>query len=250
MSQATSQPAPIETLYLRNLNEKISINKLKAKLQSLFSTYGAITQITAHKNLKMKGQAFITYESIENAQNALNKLQNFIIFEKPVHIQYSRSNSDNLYKQKAEEGQDTEQIIEIKQRKEKKIEREQLKKKRTNIEVDNTGKADSTLHHTKSSTPATFEPETKRVKIEDWKSLPPNSVLLIQNLPSTTTKESLDTVFESTKGFINIRFVKIRNLAFIEFDNEALSTEVLETFDANLLSEKFSLETILTYAKK
>ncbi|CAH2350818.1 putative U1 small nuclear ribonucleoprotein Usp102p [[Candida] railenensis] len=249
MSQPTSQAAPIETLYLRNLNEKISINKLKAKLQSLFSTYGAITQITAHKNLKMKGQAFITYESTENAKNALNKLQNFIIFEKPVHIQFSKSNSDNLYKLKAEEGQETDEIVEIKQRKEKKIEREQLKKKRTNIEVDKTN-IEGTSPYTKSSTPATFEPETKRVKIEDWKSLPPNSVLLIQNLPSTTTKESLDSVFESTKGFINIRFVKIRNLAFIEFDNEALSTEVLRTFDSDLLSEKFSPETILTYAKK
>lgn len=229
----------METLYLRNLNEKISINKLKTKLQALFSTYGTIIQITAHKNLKMKGQAFITYDSIEHAQNAINKLQNFMIFEKPVQIQFSRSNSDNLHRQRSAEE-------EIDKRKEKKSEREQVKNKRKQTEEENNNTPSSGL----PTIPASFEPEPKRLKVEDWNSLPPNNVLLIQNLPATTTKESLDSVFDNKLGFINIRFVKIRNLAFIEFDDEDLSTEVLKSFDSTTITDVFSSDTILTYAKK
>ncbi|CAK7897643.1 U1 small nuclear ribonucleoprotein A [[Candida] anglica] len=232
-----------ETLYLQNLNEKVSINTLKNKLSGIFSTYGKIIQLTAHKNLKMKGQAFITYQDIESAQTALKNLQKFIIFDKPVKISYSKSNSDNHYIIKTGE-KDTE-IKEIIERKEAKRLRneaqrvEELKKRPSSKVLDSD-----------TSKPTFDASKPKRIKIEDWKSLPPNNVLLIQNLPDSTTQESLFSYFETQKGFINVRFVKIRKLAFIEFDNEPLATEVLNVFESEKISSQFSDSTILTYAKK
>lgn len=233
---------PLETLYLNNLNEKISINKLKSKIDSIFSTYGKIIQITAHKNLKMKGQAFVTYESPAEAGNALKKLQNFIIFDKPVRIQFSTTNSDNHYKIK---NPTNEEIPEIIKRKESKIQREQSLNKRKLESLQSSNSPSSNAPSFEVITPA-----AKKIKVEDWKSLPPNNILLIQNLPSTTTKEILESTFQEEDGFINIRLVKIRNLAFIEFDNDSLSTDVLKKFNSKILTEIFSESTILTYAKK
>lgn len=228
----------IETLYLRNLNEKVGVNKLKHKLQTLFSTYGKILQITAHKNLKMKGQAFITFDSAKSATTALNKLQSFVIFDKPVQIQFSKSNSDSHYKL---DNQDDDNIPEIKERKRIKVERETQAASRKR-KVETTPNA--------TNLPAAFGATLKKPKLSDWKSLPPNSILLVQNLPETTTVDQLNDNFESLDGFIAIRHVKIRHLAFIEFDNEAQATAALSKFDAQLLAQAFSPETILTYARK
>lgn len=229
----------IETLYLRNLNEKVSVNKLKHKLQTLFSTYGKVLQITAHKNLKMKGQAFITFDSAKSAITALNKLQSFVIFDKRVQIQFSKSNSDSHYKL---DSQDDGEIPEIKERKRRKVEREaQVESRKRKLE---------TTSSNSTSLSAAFGATPKKPKLSDWKSLPPNSILLIQNLPETTTVDQLNDKFESLDGYITIRHVKIRHLAFIEFDNEAQATEALSKFDAQLLAQAFSPETILTYARK
>lgn len=237
-SSVTPPTSAIETLYLRNLNEKVSVNKLKHKLQTLFSTYGKVLQITAHKNIKMKGQAFITFDSAKSATTALNKLQSFVIFDKRVQIQFSKSNSDSHYKL---DNQDDGEIPEIQERKRRKAEREtQVESRKRKLETTSNS----------TSLSAAFGATPKKPKLSDWKSLPPNSILLIQNLPETTTVDRLNDEFESLDGFIAIRLVKIRHLAFIEFDNEAQATAALGKFDAQSLAQAFSPETILTYARK
>ena len=87
-----------ETVYVNNLNDKVSVNKLKGELESLFRKYGKIIQITAHKNLKMKGQAFVTFENKTASRAAIQGLQEHELFGKPMHVEYARSNSDNYYR--------------------------------------------------------------------------------------------------------------------------------------------------------
>lgn len=87
---------PMNTLYLCNLNDKINKNKLKDTLYLLFSQYGTVIDIIALKTSKMRGQAFVCFTDIHHAMNAYQKLQNKIIFEKPLKIDYAKENSKEL----------------------------------------------------------------------------------------------------------------------------------------------------------
>ncbi|RLV96050.1 U1 small nuclear ribonucleoprotein [Spathaspora sp. JA1] len=215
----TAEPnQPLETIYINNLNDKVSLSKLKTSLGSLFQKYGKILQITAHKNLKMKGQAFITYESKESSVKAM-ELQDHILFSKPIHIAYAKGNSDALY----ELHNETDKIEQRKQEKEK-------------------------VNRKRKLTPVTNK-QKKKTKLEDWKSLPPNKLLLIQNL-NVDDSTKLTEYFEQFQGFLNVRLVKVRNLAFIEFDNVENSTKCLEVARNEELQGKFGSEIILSFAKK
>ncbi|EGW31658.1 uncharacterized protein SPAPADRAFT_140622 [Spathaspora passalidarum NRRL Y-27907] len=214
---ASDSNQPLETIYINNLNDRVSLTKLKSELESLFTSYGKILQITAHRNLKMKGQAFITFESKVSSTKAMD-LQNHILFNKPMHITYAKGNSDAYYELHNE-------VDKIEQRKSEK-ERQNLKRK---------------------STPAGGKQKKKKVKSEDWKSLPPNKLLLIQRLDDD---EQLTSYFEQFEGFSNVRLVKVRKLAFIEFDNVESSTKCLKSIKTEELQEKFGSEVILSFAKK
>lgn len=51
---------PSETLYVNQLNEKISKKDLKRSLYQLFSVYGRILDIVALKTRKERGQVYTT----------------------------------------------------------------------------------------------------------------------------------------------------------------------------------------------
>ena len=73
-----------ETLYIQNLNEKIKIPVLKASLRGLFKSYGEVLDVVAHSNLRMRGQAFVSFESAEIAKKALKEVRGFPLYSKPM----------------------------------------------------------------------------------------------------------------------------------------------------------------------
>ena len=91
-----------ETLYIQNLNEKIKITGtyvvtlfrpqftltvhivLKATLRGLFKSYGEVVDVIAHSNLRMRGQAFVSFSSKESAEKALKDVQRFPLYSKPM----------------------------------------------------------------------------------------------------------------------------------------------------------------------
>lgn len=213
----------IETIYVRNLNDRISLNKLKPALEEKFQAYGRIIQLTAHKNLKMKGQAFITFENSESSKRAVEEANNIVLFGKPMQVTFAKSNSDNFYLQVE---QNEEPVQERKRHK-----AELLDKQRA-----------SNIKPTKVASTSTKD-------LQSWKDIPPNKILLLQNLKNDTTSQELNEYFDAYDGFINLRLVKIRNLCFVEFENESASTKCLETADYERL-KLFGDNIILTYAKK
>lgn len=68
------------------------MNTLKTRLFEIFSKYKPIN-ITAHKNVKMRGQAFITFEDAEHANEALN-LNGLNLFNKKIEIKLANSSSN------------------------------------------------------------------------------------------------------------------------------------------------------------
>lgn len=70
MKQPELNLEPNETLYVNKINDRVSLVELKESLLELFSQHGKVLDIVAKKNLKMRGQAFVVMESLEDAINA------------------------------------------------------------------------------------------------------------------------------------------------------------------------------------
>ena len=81
-------------IQVRNLEERIKVNDLIEALKEIFSEYGEIIDVVAKTNLKAKGQAFIVFEDVESAQNALNEIQGFELFDKPMALDFAKTRSD------------------------------------------------------------------------------------------------------------------------------------------------------------
>ncbi|KAJ3107480.1 hypothetical protein HDU97_004076 [Phlyctochytrium planicorne] len=92
---------PNKTIYIRNLNERISLRILKRSLETIFSSFGNILELRASKCIRLRGQAFVTYDNIDSATKAVNEAQGFPLFALPMDIQYARDKNYIFY---AEEG--------------------------------------------------------------------------------------------------------------------------------------------------
>ena len=82
------------------MNEKEKLSELKKALTTLFSKFGKILNIVAMSSFSRKGQAFVVFETIEQATAALTQLQNFPFpsEEKRMRIAYAKSKSDIVSK--------------------------------------------------------------------------------------------------------------------------------------------------------
>ncbi|CEP13511.1 hypothetical protein [Parasitella parasitica] len=89
---------PNQTLYVTNLNGRITVEELKLSLYGLFSTYGPILDITAKKTEKMREQAFVVYDNVASATTAKRSLNGFTFFERPIKIEYAKTKSDAIAK--------------------------------------------------------------------------------------------------------------------------------------------------------
>ena len=85
-------------MQVRNLEERIKLEPLKEALEEIFSEYGNIIEIIAKKNLKAKGQAFIVFDDVESASRAIDEVNGFELFEKPMVLDYAKTRSDATVK--------------------------------------------------------------------------------------------------------------------------------------------------------
>ena len=88
--------APNQTLYIKNLDDKISSRELKIQLYCLFSFVAPVVNIEARKGIKTRGQAWVSFISEEAATIAMQTLQGFPLLGKEMHIEYSKSQSKAL----------------------------------------------------------------------------------------------------------------------------------------------------------
>uniref|UniRef100_A0A1A8GBQ7 Myeloid/lymphoid or mixed-lineage leukemia (Trithorax homolog), translocated to, 4 n=1 Tax=Nothobranchius korthausae TaxID=1143690 RepID=A0A1A8GBQ7_9TELE len=91
---------PNHTIYINNINDKVKKEELKRSLYALFSQFGQIVDIVAMKTEKMRGQAFVIFKELTAATNALRQLQGFPFYNKPMRIQYAKTDSEVISKMK------------------------------------------------------------------------------------------------------------------------------------------------------
>lgn len=67
---------------------------MKEALSEIFSDYGTILEIVAKTNLRAKGQAFIVFDNVDSATRAIEEVNGFELFEKPMVLDYAKTRSD------------------------------------------------------------------------------------------------------------------------------------------------------------
>ncbi|KAE8358419.1 tubulin folding cofactor D C terminal-domain-containing protein [Aspergillus caelatus] len=216
--RACKQRSP--KLHVRNLEERVKVDQLKEALQEIFSEYGNIIDIVAKTNLKAKGQAFIVFDSVESASNAIDEINGFELFDKPMVLDFAKTRSDATV---LREGGEDELEIHKRRRlaeKERKQAHEALEAQK---KLKRPPGAPESTRPAKTAKGAGLKPTsgaTAAVIPDEY--LPPNKILFLRDLPDTADQESLTAVFGRFEGFQEVRLVPGRKgIAFVEYENES-----------------------------
>lgn len=207
-------PEPNNTIYVNNLPEKGKKVELEKKLRSIFSQFGKILQIVCMKSFARKGQAFIVFDSPENATKAF-QMQGFSLDDKAMRIAFARAKSD---------------VVAKKDGTYKPREKKPLPPKRTppaSARPQESFVAKRTRHAEAADTGDAMEmdggpPPRPATNSE----APPNSILFLTKLPDDTTEDLLSRLFCQFPGFKEVRLVPGRSdIAFVEYDSEIQAAE-------------------------
>lgn len=57
---------------------------LKKALYAVFSQFGRIIDVVALKTYRLRGQAWVVFDNVNSATNALRSMQGFPFFDKPM----------------------------------------------------------------------------------------------------------------------------------------------------------------------
>jgi U2 small nuclear ribonucleoprotein B'' len=179
----TEDAPPNHTIYIKNLNDKIKQDRLKQSLYASFSPHGKILEIVMGKARKLRGQAWITFDDITMASNALRSMNGTVFFEKTLVIQFAKDKADVIARR---EGTFKP--------------REKRKRDETKQETTTT----TTTSTKKSSSKTTGPPPSMHQNL-------PNKILFLQELPESCNNEMLSVLFQQYHGF------KVRGLFFFCF---------------------------------
>ncbi|KAH6883607.1 hypothetical protein BKA70DRAFT_1575434 [Coprinopsis sp. MPI-PUGE-AT-0042] len=178
---ATPPPAP----ELAQPAHVPAIPVIKASLRGLFKTHGELLDVVAHKSLRMREQAFVSFDSPEIAKKAMadSEVQRFPLHGKPMAISFARTRSDAVVKKVDADSFDSH--------KERRLDHKKTRGIQTESETK--GEAISFRNgrkccHAQNETPAVQMPD---------EYLPPNRVLFFQNLPESVTKDQLMSLFSA-----------------------------------------------------
>jgi len=87
-----------ETLYVSNLNDKISVSDLKALLYEFFAAFGQVVAVQIVKKKPIRGTAFVSFKTVTQASIALRNSKGSILCGKELQVQFSRKRSDEVHK--------------------------------------------------------------------------------------------------------------------------------------------------------
>ena len=203
---------PNPTVYVNNLNDKLKKNELKKNLYFLFSQFGNILDIHADKR-KLRGQAWIIYDSLAGATRAVRELQSFTFFDKKMNLSYAKQKSvviaqiDGTYV------------------------REEKGKRKGDALMDSS--ADSSKNADKSQQPKkkdTKEAPTSRARERSEPDVEPNKVLFVENLPAACSTMMLAILFQGYAGYKESRLVAGKpGIAFVEFTDSYKAGQAMES---------------------
>mmetsp|Transcript_33808 Transcript_33808/g.74169 ORF Transcript_33808/g.74169 Transcript_33808/m.74169 type:complete len:243 (-) Transcript_33808:718-1446(-) len=213
--------APRETVYVNNLNEKVSKDALKKSLYAAFSQFGPILDVVAVKNFRMRGQAFVVFRDISSATAAVKQMQGFPFYDKPMRLSYAKTKSDASSKLDGtyQEKHKAERAAKRKAEREEKKAGANKPKAVPAAAAAPVEEEDAAPEEEAETTPA----ETPKVPSTPAVVLP-NAILFVENLPDQVNEMMLSMLFQQFPGFKEVRLVPGKSgIAFVEFENEMQS---------------------------
>ncbi|EJD41503.1 RNA-binding domain-containing protein [Auricularia subglabra TFB-10046 SS5] len=226
-----------ETLYIQNLNEKIKITVMKQTLKNLFKSYGNVLDVVAHSNIRMRGQAFVSFESKDIARKALKEVKGFPLYSKPMQVSFAKTRSDAVVQKL-----DADHLEEHK--------KERLEHKRTQRWHNPHARKARAKRKAEKVDGAAPVPATKRPNVlmpDEY--LPPNKILFLQNLPDSVTKDQLVTLFSQYPNLHEVRLIPTKkDIAFVEYVDEGSATVAKEALHNYKLDGETKIK--VTFARK
>lgn len=239
---------PCRTLYVRNLPEKLPKAKLRRLLHVAFTTYGHIVWIVAEMTLKLRGQAFITFEQQSSATTALRKMHGTEFMGKQISVTYAKSVSDHAASKKL--GGDSTLSRKARAAK-RKSEGEEAA--RAAAELAQKQQAAQAAALPGDGVLAADEPPPQIVA-----PLPPNRVLFVENLPEKGAEGAkkvavatlLTDLFARFAGFVEVRTVPGKDgIAFVEFSADAEAAVAMGGLNGHAVGDP-PVPMKVTFAKK
>ena len=71
-----------------------SLPELRKSLVAAFSQFGKIIDVVAAKTYKLRGQAWVVFDSVPAATAAMRAMNDFPFYDKPMRVSYARTKSD------------------------------------------------------------------------------------------------------------------------------------------------------------
>lgn len=212
---------PHPTIYIQNLNEKVSLPSLRNTLLEWFAPFGRVEDVIAKKRLALRGQAWVRFDTAEAALKALQGMQGKRLFGKSMVIRFAKFKSDMVSKA------DGTFEVEKYHRDQDKLERAR-NPRLTRRQIMQQLQANPTMAVMGS---ATMAPTALPMGVGSDMQLP-NKILFLTALPVGTTEDALTSLFQKHTGFVEIRLVPGRpDLAFVEYESEgqaAMAKNVLD----------------------
>ncbi|KAG8541243.1 hypothetical protein GDO81_015060 [Engystomops pustulosus] len=275
---------PNNTIYINNLNEKIKKDELKKSLYAIFSQFGQILDILVSRSLKMRGQAFVIFKEVGSATNALRSMQGFPFYDKPMRIQYSKTDSDIIAKMKG-----TFVERDRKRQEKRKVKGQEAAAAKKIMpgapmvpglpgqmpgmqNIPGMGQAPRMMHmagqspymhHPGMMPPPGMAPGQmppggmphgqmmpgQMAPMQPISENPPNHILFLTNLPEETNELMLSMLFNQFPGFKEVRLVPGRHdIAFVEFDNEVQAAAARESLQGFKITQSNAMK--ISFAKK
>lgn len=88
----------MNSLYLRGIDEKIKIPVLEEAIRKVCEPLGEIVEVIAKKNLRARGQAFVVFSNVDDADDAREFLQEETLFGRKIIVDFAKSKSDAVVK--------------------------------------------------------------------------------------------------------------------------------------------------------
>ncbi|KAI1917777.1 hypothetical protein LOZ61_000397 [Ophidiomyces ophidiicola] len=207
-------------LKVRNLEERVKVEELKEALSEIFSEYGSILEIVAKTNLRAKGQAFIVFDSVDSATRAIDEVNGFELFEKPMVLDYAKTKSDATVLKEAGDQ-------ELEAHKRRRLAEKERRQAQDALEAQKRLKRPAAIatdtRPAKTTRGAGLKPTgTAAAPVIPDEYLPPNKILFLRELPESYDADGLTAIFGRFEGFKEVRMVPGRKgIAFVEYENEA-----------------------------
>ncbi|RKP14103.1 RNA recognition protein, partial [Piptocephalis cylindrospora] len=233
-----------QTVYARNLNEKIKLPVLKKALKTLFGQFGEVVDVVAYKHVSARGQAFIVFKTLEEAGRALSEVQDFPLFGKPMELQYAKTKSLAAAKLDST----VEEVQEA--RRQKAIERKEAeamrRRKRSRAVEEGEEEEEEEMGRERKKAQGDGDKTSQAVQDD---MLPPYRILFLQRLPPDVSSTTLESLFQGFPGYREVRQVPARpDIAFVEYDEDDQAVMAKEQLNGYTLAEGHRMK--VTYSRR